>query len=1082
MALVIAAASTLVAGPAPAAPAAAPPSGAGIEPVVSPRSGPNMWLFTSGAAPAARQAVAAAGAAPSVPKGTGPVRNGTLLSFSLTDRLAANVNVGSGNLLLTSTELTLPGIAENVTLGASFNSLLLGSDIANGAHGPGWRTRSGVDVRLIEATTDNSVTYVAADGVVGTFAASGSAYTSPGEFKAKLARNGAGWKLTENDSGKVLFFTADGLLDKTEDRNGNVVDFSYSAGRMTTVTSNRGVGSVRSAAVTYTGDRLTRYRHTGSDGNWRQVSYEYDTANRLKTIQSATWRKVSFEYNSAGDLTKILMEDDTLVTITYDGQHRVTSLTQVTDNATMRGSTTRLAYTSSTVTDVADPRQDISQPVTSVPHTTYTLNSEKRVTKVTDPAGNSRSKTYTPFSDVATSTSAEGGSTTNTYGANGGQSQTKSESPTGASASAAYANAATATNPTANFQPSSSINTQGNSSTYTYNGAGNQTSSKDALAAEAKVDYNSDGTVKSSTDPGNGTNATTYSYDSNKQLTTMTPPTGNNLSAKTFTYDTYGRLRTEVSGGCTTSYEYSLDDRLTKTSYTGCASTTAVSQEHGGSGNLLTRTDATGTTTYQYDQLNRLRRRTAPGGTLQTYRPDPVGNLEELVDGRGTTRYYYNTRNWLVRMDTAGGTRYNFDYDKDGNRLNTWFATNDTNSSWALRVTTTYDRSDRPKRITATRNSAAQATVFDVTHCYAKYVSGQACSTAKADDTGLRQWQRNETNSQITQYTYDKGDRLTKATNHQGKTYDYAYNTNGNRTSVQVDGATTQTLAYNSANQVTTTDNTYDTRGNQTKVSAPAVSGIGYNAAKQMTTATGTGTGTGTGTTTYAYAGTDQVELTRAGAINLTYGMNDQHGIPWLQSWTNGVSLPVHVERDGLGTPLGLRIGTIDHAFVLDGLGSVVAVVKADGSQAASYTYDPYGSALTATETGLGQTNIIRYAGGIHDPSTTFTKYGQRWYNPTQGRFTQQDNLSFIGNPQHGNRYAYAGCNPTNNIDPTGQCSVDSYIGLVGGLVASVSAGVGTWLAGFTLPFAAGAWLLGGAIVASLILLGGIVYCLNQDF
>ncbi|MGW0219015.1 hypothetical protein ACWDXH_31990, partial [Micromonospora chokoriensis] len=31
----------------------------------------------------------------------------------------------------------------------------------------------------------------------------------------------------------------------------------------------------------------------------------------------------------------------TFVTITYDGQHRVTSLTQVTDNATMKGSTTR---------------------------------------------------------------------------------------------------------------------------------------------------------------------------------------------------------------------------------------------------------------------------------------------------------------------------------------------------------------------------------------------------------------------------------------------------------------------------------------------------------------------------------------------------------------------------------------------------------------------------------------------------------------------------------------------------------------------------------------------------------------------
>ncbi|MEU1589907.1 RHS repeat-associated core domain-containing protein [Micromonospora sp. NPDC005710] len=1013
VALAVTAASVLVAVPAWAVPTAAAPGGKATKPVVSPRSGSDVWLFTAGgSAPAA--AWQAAAAAPSVPKGTGPVRNGTFLDFSLTDRLQAKVNVGSGNLVLTSTELTLPGIAENVTLGASFNSLLLGSGIANGAHGPGWRTRSGIDVRLFPAD-DGSVTYAAADGVVGKFTASGSAYTSPGEFKAKLAQNGTGWILTENDSGKELFFTSDGLLDKTEDRNGNVVDVAYSSGKMTTVTSNRGVGSVRSAAVTYTGDRLTRYRHTGSDGNWRDVSYEYDSASRLKTIQSATWRKVQFEYNSAGDLTKIVMEDSTFATITYDGQHRVTSFTQVTDNATMQGATTRLAYTSSTVTDVADPRQDLSQPVTSVPHTTYTVNSEKRITKAVDPAGNSRSKTYTSFSDVATSVSAEGGTTTNTHGANSGQSQTKSESPTGASGSAAYANTATSTNPTANFQPSSSTNAQGNSSTYTYNGAGNQMSSKDALAAEAKVDYNSDGTVKSSTDPGNGTNATTYSYDSNKQLTTLTPPTSNSLTAKTFTYDSYGRLRTEVVGGCTTTYEYSLDDRLTTTSYSGCTATTAVVYEYGGSGNLLIRTDATGTTTYEYDKLNRLNKRNPPTGPQQIYRHDVAGNLDELVDGRGTTKYYYNTRNWLVRMDTAGSTRYNFDYDKDGNRITTWFATNAANSTWALKTTTTYDKSDRPLRITSTRNSASPTTVFDVTYCHAKYVSGQACSTAKADDTGLRQWQKNEMNGQISQYTYDKGDRLTKAANHNGKTYDYTYNTNGNRETVKVDGTTTQTLAYNSANQVTTTNNTYDTRGNQTKTSAPAVSGIGYNAAKQMTTATTSGT------TTYSYAGTDQVELAQAGGISLTYGRDDQHGMPWLQSWKIGANANVYVERDGLGTPLGVRVGTTDHAYVLDGLGSVVGLVKADGSASASYTYDPYGNALTASETGLGQTNIIRYASGTYDPATKFTKFGQRWYNSDQGRFTQQDNLSFIGSPKQGNRYAYAACNPVSYGDPTGQ-------------------------------------------------------------
>ncbi len=156
---------------------------------------------------------------------------------------------------------------------------------------------------------------------------------------------------------------------------------------------------------------------------------------------------------------------------------------------------------------------------------------------------------------------------------------------------------------------------------------------------------------------------------------------------------------------------------------------------------------------------------------------------------------------------------------------------------------------------------------------------------------------------------------------------------------------------------------------------------------------------TGANSGTYAYAGTDQVELTRAGTTTLQYGYEDQHGMPWLQSWTAG-GTTVYVERDGLGTPLGLRIGTTDTAFVLDGLGTPVAAVKANGTLAATYKYDPYGNATTTDEYNLGANNIVRYTGGIYDQSTGFTKLGQRWYNPQQGRFTQQDNLSFIGNPK----------------------------------------------------------------------------------
>ncbi|MEU1887601.1 RHS repeat-associated core domain-containing protein [Micromonospora sp. WMMD987] len=87
----------------------------------------------------------------------------------------------------------------------------------------------------------------------------------------------------------------------------------------------------------------------------------------------------------------------------------------------------------------------------------------------------------------------------------------------------------------------------------------------------------------------------------------------------------------------------------------------------------------------------------------------------------------------------------------------------------------------------------------------------------------------------------------------------------------------------------------------------------------------------------------------------------------------------------------------------------------------ATYRYDPYGNGTTTDEYDLSQTNLIRYTGGTYDLTTGFTKLGQRWYNPTQGRFTQQDNLSSIGNPEHDNRYAYAGDNPLSYIEPEGE-------------------------------------------------------------
>jgi RHS repeat-associated protein len=66
---------------------------------------------------------------------------------------------------------------------------------------------------------------------------------------------------------------------------------------------------------------------------------------------------------------------------------------------------------------------------------------------------------------------------------------------------------------------------------------------------------------------------------------------------------------------------------------------------------------------------------------------------------------------------------------------------------------------------------------------------------------------------------------------------------------------------------------------------------------------------------------------------------------------------------------------------------------------------------LSASET---VANPWRYAAGYTDTQTGLTKFGARYHDPSLGRFTQRD-PSGKDLP-----YAYAGCNPTNHVDPTG--------------------------------------------------------------
>ena len=146
--------------------------------------------------------------------GAGARPNATRLSFQVGDRVTAQVDVGSGNLLVTTTEISLRNVQDSVDIGVGRRTTAWRwGPRSAGYPGTGWRMRVGADMKLAP-NPDGSVTYVGPDGLTGLFAlktGSTTTYTAPVGFKADLVKTGTtGWTLTDHATGKKSTFTAPG--------------------------------------------------------------------------------------------------------------------------------------------------------------------------------------------------------------------------------------------------------------------------------------------------------------------------------------------------------------------------------------------------------------------------------------------------------------------------------------------------------------------------------------------------------------------------------------------------------------------------------------------------------------------------------------------------------------------------------------------------------------------------------------------------------------------------------------------------------------------------------------------------------
>ena len=176
-----------------------------------------------------------------------------------------------------------------------------------------------------------------------------------------------------------------------------------------------------------------------------------------------------------------------------------------------------------------------------------------------------------------------------------------------------------------------------------------------------------------------------YEYDGSSRLISVKDSEGN--QAVSYAYDTEGSLsERQAANGLKTTYGYDYQNRLTSmTNETGKGVVSKYSSTYLKNGQkaeeVSTVMDKNGKSTkktaaYTYDMLGRIARETKTGREDISYTYDANNNRKQMTIGNKTTAYQYNKNDELLRTDTLHtDTEKNdvviYKNDKNGNRLAT---------------------------------------------------------------------------------------------------------------------------------------------------------------------------------------------------------------------------------------------------------------------------------------------------------------------------------------------------------------------------------------------------------------------------
>ncbi|MFB6367738.1 RHS repeat-associated core domain-containing protein [Paenibacillus elgii] len=504
--------------------------------------------------------------------------------------------------------------------------------------------------------------------------------------------------------------------------------------------------------------------------------------------------------------------------------------------------------------------------------------------------------------------------------------------------------------------------------------------------------YDAAGKVRESTDGNN--NRTKFDYDALGRLTGVTNAKNEFTKYEYTSKDRLNLFKIVFPDNTERSKKY---DELGRTIQTIAPDQAVEKFYYDENNNLQTYVDRKGqVTTNDYDKRNKLIS-SALGTETISYGYDTAGKRKVMQDNTGTTNYHYNELGQLDILTYPDGRTIEYSYDRQGNRKTMTDPFGDVTEYG-------YDNRNRLTGVGPKLND------WDATYKY------------KHNNLLEAIVQRNGVNGT---YTYEGLNLTGLSQNKQGaalNTFAYGYDNNRNQTS-KTENGTRHEFSYDPLNRIGTSSQfgeqyTYDSRGNRQTMqssNSPNLSGASYryderNRLVQVTTDDGKNV-------SYRYNGDGLLyERTENGQTVRYY--YDGANVIAEGTVTNGsAALKARYIR-GNGLAARADAGGNKTYYLQNGHGDVVGLTDSSGNILNQYTYDIWGNPLTIKEQ---VPQPFRYSGEFWDNSAHLQYLRARWYDPSAGRFMNQDTYEGdISNPLSLNLYTYVHNNPLRYTDPSG--------------------------------------------------------------